>query len=69
MTVASVLSWIAFAVLLMAIGARGGLLLTLSRAIDHARAAECCLRMCWRAAECEWRRQYPECLRWAQKER
>lgn len=69
MTLGSTLAWIVAALVLMVIGARGGLLLILSRGIDYARAALCCAEICWRSARREWAASWQESLRWARLSR
>lgn len=69
MTIATLLIFILLAVALVAIGSKGGVLLVLSRGIDYARAAVCCVELCLRAARREWRVQWRESLRWARLDR
>lgn len=69
MTIASILGWSIFGFGLVIVGAKGGLLLILSRAIDNARAAISCAELCWHATRYEWRRNWSECLRSARLER
>jgi hypothetical protein len=69
MTLGAVLSWFLFAIALMIVGAKGGALLLLSRAIDNTRAAIRCAGMCVEAARGEWARNWESCVHWARRER
>lgn len=69
MTISVAFAWLGFGVLMAWLGARGGALLWLSRAIDYTRAAVECARVCWDAVGIEWRSQWPEALHWARRNR
>lgn len=69
MTIGALGVWILAAIALIIIGAKGGVLLLLSRAIDNMRAAIRCAEFAWSAARWEWGRSWDECKRWAERSR
>lgn len=69
MTIGSVLAWLGVLIVATVLGAKGGVLLVLSRAIDNTRAAIRCAGLSWSAARDEWYRQWDSCIHWAQRER
>ena len=65
MTVGYVLLWLGVLVAATVAGAKGGVLLILSRAIDNTRAAIRCAGLCAEAARGEWARNWESCRAWS----
>ena len=69
MTIGYVLLWLGVLVAATVAGAKGGVLLILSRAIDNTRAAIRCAGLSVEAARGEWVRNWESCQGWARRER
>jgi hypothetical protein len=69
MTLTFALLWLLFGAAMLIVGARGGVLLNVSRGLDRIRAAIHCAEVCLLAVRQTWNYQWPESLRWAQRDR
>lgn len=69
MTIGTLLLWIVGFIVATILGAYGGVLLIISRAIDNTRAAIRCAGMALGAARGEWVRNWSSCQGWAKHNR